>query len=382
MTTSRRRGRGEGSIQKRPDGKWRATISLGVGPDGKRRRKDIYGATRAEVQKKLRQAQNANDAGKLPTSIKTTVAEYLEFWIENISKAAASTKQRYGGDIRKHIVPVIGKARLQQLTGLHIDTVISTAAGQLAPSSQRHLFTVMNKAFKDAVKRDLIGFNPCSKSDKPKVPKHKPTVWDAVEAQSFLEHVHGHRWFALFVTAMFTAMRQGESLALFWSDIDWENNQIQIARTLTDEENRAVVGDTTKTEAGIRFINAPLYLMDALDNHRARMAVDGHPTQGDTLVFVNHAGNIISRNNLVSRTFKPLCKAAGVPVLVWHEMRHTTATLLLERGIPINNVSELLGHASSVVTAKIYAHATKAGMKRVTAATADLFQPVRKRRAG
>ncbi|MDG2130133.1 MAG: tyrosine-type recombinase/integrase, partial [Fuerstiella sp.] len=126
----------------------------------------------------------------------------------------------------------------------------------------------------------------------------------------------------------------------------------------------------------------PLYLMDALDNHRARMAVDGHPTQGDTLVFVNHAGNIINRNNLVSRTFKPLCKAAGVPVIVWHEMRHTTATLLLERDIPINNVTELLGHASTLVTSKIYAHATKAGMKRVTAATADLFQPVRKRRAG
>lgn len=104
--------------------------------------------------------------------------------------------------------------------------------------------------------------------------------------------------------------------------------------------------------------------------------MDGHLTSGDKLVFVNHAGNIINRNNLVSRTFKPLCQKAGVPVLVWHEMRHTTATLLLESGIPINNVSELLGHASSVVTSKIYAHATRSGMGKVTAATASLFQPV------
>jgi site-specific recombinase XerD len=57
-------------------------------------------------------------------------------------------------------------------------------------------------------------------------------------------------------------------------------------------------------------------------------------------------------------------------------MRHTTATLLLESGISIHNVSELLGHASSVETSRIYAHATKAGMARVTAATANLFQPV------
>ena len=104
--------------------------------------------------------------------------------------------------------------------------------------------------------------------------------------------------------------------------------------------------------------------------------MDGHPTSGENLVFCNHAGNIINRNNLVSRTFKPLCEKAKVPVLVWHEMRHTTATLLLESGIPINNVSELLGHASSVVTSKIYAHATRTGMAKVTAATASLFMPV------
>ena len=108
------------------------------------------------------------------------------------------------------------------------------------------------------------------------------------------------------------------------------------------------------------------------------MMLDGHPTTGDTLVFVNHAGNIISRTNLVRRTFKPLCAEAGVPVLVWHEMRHTTATLLLESGIPVNNVSELLGHASSVVTSSIYAHATKTGMARVMAATSSLFEPIEK----
>ena len=104
--------------------------------------------------------------------------------------------------------------------------------------------------------------------------------------------------------------------------------------------------------------------------------MDGHPTSSENLIFVNHAGKIINRNNLVSRTFKPLCEKAKVPVLVWHEMRHTTATLLFESGNLINNVSELLGHASSVVTSKIYAHATKTGMAKMSAATASLFQPV------
>jgi len=377
MAKKRARGRGEGSIQQRPDGTWRATISLGISPDGKRRRKDIYGKTKAEVQKKLRQAHNANDSGQLPSTIKTTVAEYLKFWIENISRAGVSTKDRYQQDIRTKINPLIGKVKLQQLTGLHIDSVISTAASEgYAPNSQMKIFAVLNKSFNDAVKRDLIGFNPCSKSDKPRLGKSKHTIWTADESQAFLKHVAGHRWFALFALAMFTGMRQGESLALFWSDIDWTKNEIQISRTLTTRNHKAVIGEVPKTDAGNRSIVVPPYVMESLDKHRGRMLMDGHPTSGENLVFCNHAGNIINRNNLVSRTFKPLCSKAKVPVLVWHEMRHTTATLLLESGIPINNVAELLGHASSVVTSRIYAHATRAGMARVTAATASLFQPV------
>ena len=115
--------------------------------------------------------------------------------------------------------------------------------------------------------------------------------------------------------------------------------------------------------------------MDTLDTHRARVAFDGHPTQGDNLVFVNHAGNIISRTKLLRRMLKPLCEKAGVPVIVWHELRHTAATLLLDSDIPINNVSELPRNASSVVTAMVYSHVTKAGMERVASATVDIFQP-------
>jgi integrase len=375
--TNKHRAHGEGTIDQMPDGRWRARVSLGVDANGNRKRKAIYGKSKQEVQKKLRKAHNANDLGRLPTANKTTVAEYLDFWIENISKAATSTKDRYQQDIRTKINPLIGKVRLQHLTGLHIDSVISTAAkDEYSAASQQKIFAVLSKSLNDAVKRDLIGFNPCSKSDKPRLGKTKHTVWTAEQSQAFLKHVAGHRWFALFALAMFTGMRQGESLALYWSDIDWTKNEIGISRTLTDNKGKATIGEVPKTDAGNRSIVVPLYVMEALDKHRAKMMMDGHPTAGDNLVFVNHAGNIINRNNLVSRTFKPLCEKANVPVLVWHEMRHTTATLLLESGIPINNVSELLGHASSVVTSKIYAHATRTGMAKVTAATASLFQPI------
>ncbi len=376
MTTSRRRGRGEGSIQKRPDGKWRATISLGVGPDGKRRRKDIYGATRAEVQKKLRQAQNANDAGKLPTSIKTTVAEYLEFWLTNISKVKASTKKRYRQLLTLYVVPVAGKTRLQQLTPMHIDSVISFSEKEgLGTTTQRNLFGVLRKSLNDAVRRDLIGGNPCLKCDAPPAAKSQQNIWTAEEAQQFLNHTLEHRLYALFALAAYTGMRQGESLALYWSDIDWNRNKLTISRSLTDVDGRAVVGEDAKTEAAVRTLPIPACVMEALDKHRARMMMDGHPTSGESLVFVSHRGTVLRRRGLLRDTFKSQCKAAAVPVITWHQMRHSAATMLLESGIPIGNVSRQLGHANSTVTAMVYSHVTDAGMDRVADAMAVLLAP-------
>ena len=105
--------------------------------------------------------------------------------------------------------------------------------------------------------------------------------------------------------------------------------------------------------------------MEALDKHRARMMMDNHPTSGTDLVFVSHRGTVIRRRGLLRDTFKPSCKASGVPVITWHQMRHSAATMLLESGVPIGNVSKQLGHASSVVTAMVYSHVTDEGMDRV-----------------
>ena len=168
-------------------------------------------------------------------------------------------------------------------------------------------------------------------------------------------------------------MQQGESLALYWSGINWETGIVSIRGTLTDLNSKLVIEDQRKTWAGIRDIVIPAQMLEVLASHRARMVLDGHQTTGDNLVFCKTRGNIINRQNLLQRTFNPLCRATGVPVIHWHDLCHTTATLLLEADIPITNVSELLGHSSSVVTANIYSHVTNAQIRRVAAAAEELF---------
>jgi integrase len=170
-------------------------------------------------------------------------------------------------------------------------------------------------------------------------------------------------------------MRQGEALSLNWGDIDWTRNKITIQRTLTDVDGTAVVGETAKTTSGVRTIDAPAAVMEALDGHRANMMIDGYSTSPTSLIFVNRNGGVIDRNGLLKWTFKPLCKKAGVPVLTWHQMRHSAATMLLESGVPLTNVSKQLGHASPIVTATVYSHVTDNGMQRVAKAMEAILQP-------
>jgi len=234
---------------------------------------------------------------------------------------------------------------------------------------------LLRKCLNDAVNRDLIPKNPTSKVESPSPPKIQHKIWTAAEAQKFLEYTKEHRRFALFALSLYTGMRQGECLALQWGDIDWTRNKITVQRSLTDEKGKATIGETAKTASGIRVIDVAPVVMEALDKHRATMLIDSYPTSPTSLVFVNQNGGVIDRNGLVKWTFKPLCRKAGVPVITWHQMRHSAATMLLESGIPIANVSRQLGHASPVITAMVYSHVTNDGMHRVAKAMESLLQP-------
>jgi integrase len=376
MAAARKRGRGEGSIQQRPDGTWRATISLGIGSDGKRKRRDLYGKTKAEVQKKMRKEQSANDAGVVVSPAKTTVTQYLNFWFDSVTKVKASTKMRYRQLADLHVIPQVGNVALHKLAATHIDCVISACEKSgLGATTRRNVFAVLRKCLNDAVKRDLIAINPTSKVEAPSPLKKQHKIWTAAEAQKFLDHTKTHRLHPLFVLSIYTGMRQGEALSLQWGDIDWKRGRITIQRSLTDVKGRAVIGETAKTFAGIRTVDVPAAVMDALDKHRGRMMIDSYPTSATSLVFVSRNGGVMDRNGLVKWTFKPQSKKAGVPIITWHQMRHSAATMLLESGVPITNVSKLLGHASPVITAMIYSHVTDGGMQQVAKAMESLLVP-------
>src|SRR5262249_27745268 len=160
-----RRGRSEGSIFQRSDSQWVGSISLGYDGNGKRCRKTVYGATKAEVQAKLRELQNAVATGQITEAGKMTVREYLQRWLESKKTTVPThTYIAYRRDCTLYLNPRLGGVRLAQLGPLHVEKLYAdlTEAG-VSASMQRKAGTTLRCALQHAVyPLRLIAQNPAA----------------------------------------------------------------------------------------------------------------------------------------------------------------------------------------------------------------------------
>ncbi len=177
------------------------------------------------------------------------------------------------------------------------------------------------------------------------------TIWNNAETGAFLKAAKAHRLYALYAVAVGTGMRQGELFGLQWADIDFEGCSLSVNRSLEEIKGKLRLKEP-KTGKG-RRIDLPAFVVAALNEHRAVMLSEGNITGP---VFCDHAGGFLRKSNVCRRSFAPIVKAAGVPVIRFHDMRHTHASALLMAGENVKVVSERLGHARIQVTLDTYAH--------------------------
>ena len=155
-----RRGQGEGSIYRRPDGRWAAMIDLGW-QGGKRRRNFLYGKTRVEVAQKLVIALKAHRDGQAFGDERTSVEQFLRAWLVTVEPSVAPrTWIRYEQLIRRHTVPHIGKVRLTKLGARHLDQLYGelVRAG-LSPTTVLQLHRILHHALRDAMRWNLVAHN-------------------------------------------------------------------------------------------------------------------------------------------------------------------------------------------------------------------------------
>lgn len=351
------RGNGEGSIYRRKsDGRWCGSITIDAGPGGKCKRRVIYGKTRQEVRDKLAELQSQKAAGMLTDAAQMTVGQYLDHWVENISRPTVrdGTHRSYVGIIKKFLKPTLGEVRLDKLSPVAVQSLYGKLEADGVSARRRQMVhAVLRRSLNIAVRQGLIIRNVCQAVDPPKVEKVEMQTLTAEQAQKLLTESQGTPEHALYVLALTCGLRQGEIFALQWSDINTEAGTLSISKSLQESGNSLKIGPP-KSKSAIRSLSLPAVAIDSLNDHLQMQIDAGLNDIG--LIFCSPEGMFIRKSNFSRRHWKPLLKKCELPNIRFHDLRHTSATLLLGKGVHPKIVQNRLGHSQISLTLDTYSH--------------------------
>lgn len=355
-----RRGNGEGSIFKRKDGRWAGQLDFGW-INGRRRRKLFYGQSRQQVQAKLTAAAHDWQCGKMPPVQSLTVQQFLTQWLERID-VAPLTRESYEEKTRLHIIPVIGKIRLVELTPRHVEDLLRAKEKALSPRTLYAIRAVLRTALSRAQRWGYVERNVAALAAPPKVRPYEASYLSVDQARSFLAAARQDRLSAMYCIAMALGLRQGELLGLRWEDVDLETGMLNVRKALKSIRGQGLVLMDTKTPKSRRTLVLPEFVRDELRQHRSRQLKErllaGSLWNTNDFVFCTTLGSPLDATNVLRRSFHNVCTQAGLTystkahkALRFHDLRTSAATIMLALGLSDRVVMEVLGHSNLATTA-------------------------------
>ncbi|MFZ0169297.1 MAG: site-specific integrase [Candidatus Dormiibacterota bacterium] len=356
---------GEGSVFRRKDGRWEAAVVLEA------HRFRFYGPTREAVNRQLVAALKAHQDGSLPGEGRETFSRFWEVWLPGMQPLLRpSTWRRYEELGRIHLLPALGGVRLAKVSPQHVREVHRRMLEDgISPTTAHHAHAVLHRALADAVRWGMVSRNVAGLVRPPRITSQEMKTLTAEEARALCQTAAGSRFEALYVLAVTTGMRQGELLALKWSAVNLEQGVVRVTGTVTRAEAGLSI-TPPKTVRSRRAVVLASQATAALERHRVAQSEErsrlGGAWEDQDLVFSTASGGLVERDQLVRGDFLPLLKRAGLPVIRFHDLRHTAATLLLSQGVHPKVASEMLGHATVAITLDRYSHVTET-MQRAAA---------------
>jgi integrase len=356
-----------GHVRRRGARSWELKFDIGVDAQGSRKTRYASSkGTKREAEIELAKLVAAADAGTLPEPSKTTVGGYLLDWMDGPHGLAGKTAERYRQLIKAQIIPHLGAIVLQKLKPAHIDDwhnkLIRGGGKNGRPLSSRtvgHAHRVLHRALARAAAIELVSRNVATVVKPPKVDETEIESLKADEIDVVLTALRDHTLEPIAVLALSSGARRGELLALNWENVDLDAGTIKIERSL-EQTKAGLRFKTPKTKNGRRVVSLPPIAVDALRAHRRRrlelrMALGQGKPDPDALVFSAFDDNPIPPNNL-SRDWRRFVLARKLPRISFHGLRHSHVSALIAGGVDVLTVSRRIGHASPVVTMKVYAH--------------------------
>lgn len=415
MSGKRERGtrapNGASSVYLGKDGKWHGRVTVGARDDGTPDRRHIERKTQADVIHAVRELERQRENGRVRRAGRPwSVEKWLTHWVENIAAPSVrpTTMVGYRASVYKHLIPGVGAHRLDKLQPEHLEKLYGhmISAKGLKPATAHLAHRTVRVALNEAVRRGHIVQNPARVAKPPRVEEDEIVPFTMHEAQRLFKAAATMRNGARFIVALALGLRRGEALGLRWADIEltWEHGcpkraACRTTQTATECRQRRATGTLTvrravqqrvwkhgcspekpcgrkhgsqcpqrhsggvvvaevKSRAGRRVVGLPTPVIEALEAHRLRQAVERETAanlweEGDW-VFTNRIGRPVHPTE-DHRAWKALLAAAKVRNARLHDARHTAATMLLVLKVPLPAVMDIMGWSDASI-AKRYMH--------------------------
>lgn len=325
-------------IRKRKSGGYETQITV-VNPDGKRGRKSLYASTYREVEEKLiAELKAIQDGLPVKTSERGTVRELLSDYYHAHAPTKRVNTQRWWRVALHEVNAHLGDRQWRKIRPADVRYLQSELLKSLSPQSANLYVLFLRQAYRQAYLDGEIAKNPCEsvRTLKESVQRYEVLTPEEVKRLCEVEGQKGDLWFLLATTGM----RIGEALGLTRRDIDLDAGTIKIERTRLTVEGKTYT-NPPKSRRGNRTIT-----LDAAQLERIRGLMSRSP---DVALFRSSHSTVLGWWKAVRRQIglPPQCRM--------HDLRHTAATLMLQRGVPIPTVARVLGDKETTIL-NTYAH--------------------------
>jgi integrase len=373
MPGRKRRGFGEDSIyfdhagecrdgehHRSCPGRWRGSVSLGFGPDGKRVRRVVNGRTKTVVKDKLQDLHDELRDGIRcsPTyTVQGAVDDWLAHGLDGRSAKTISTNR----EVLAPLTALIGAAKLRDLTAADVRSALARLATTRSTRTVQIARNGLVRAIRYAEANDLVGRNVAALVTPPKGGEGRPSKsLTLAQAQALIKAAQTSRLHAYIVLCLLTGCRTEEARALRWDHVDLDGNpdaKPPVPPHIAVWRSARSHGDV-KTQKSRRTLRMPMAVADALKAHKAKQAEDrllaGDLWRDHGLVFASVVGTPLDPSH-VRRTFRKICIAAGIGGS-WspRELRHTFVSIMSERGVPVEEIARLVGHSTTSTTETVY----------------------------
>lgn len=383
-------------IKKRGD-TWTYVVDVGRNPvTGKRKRKSKGGfKTKGACRTAASLILTELEKGTYFEIEKITFEDYMKRYLKSVKpQIKEKTYRLYEYVTRVHLVPTFGKMELSKIKPLHIQDFYNKSLETLSGVTVRHFHNVLNMAFNQAIKWQIVNFNPCDSVERPKIKKRQLTVWTAEQLIRFLDRIKNTTIYLPVLLAASTGMREAEICGLTWKCVDLDNKIIYVENQLQLIGKKLEIVDL-KTSGSNRNITISDSIVAILKNihkkqdenkdyfkenyNRNDFVVckdDGSPynpeyISGNFKRVLYEYKHTIKINDETKKM--NLCDELQIPLIRFHDLRHTHATLLLKANTNPKVVAERLGHSTVKMTLDTYSHVLPSMQKEAADKLNDIF---------